>query len=83
MNLHKYRNALGMPNTGVHSYRFFGIAIVDVILTILGAGIISHFSKYNFFIVLILFFILGVFLHRIFSVRTTLDKLFFPNVKNF
>lgn len=83
MNLHKYKNALGMPNKGIHSYRVFGLAIADVILTILGAGIISHFSKYNFFIVLILFFILGGFLHRIFSVRTTLDKLFFPNAKDF
>lgn len=73
----KYKDALGKPNEGVHKYRIFNIAIVDVLLTIFVAFIISFFSRINFFIILILLFISGIILHRIFCVRTTVDKLLF------
>ena len=74
----QYKNIFGKVGKGVHSYRIFNIAIVDVMLTILLAFIIYLFiPKYNFFIILILLFILGIFLHRIFCVRTTIDKLLF------
>lgn len=73
----KYKDALGKPNEGIHKYRIFNIAIVDVLLTIFVAFIISFFSKINFFIILILLFIAGIILHRIFCVRTTVDKLLF------
>jgi hypothetical protein len=48
MNLCKYKNSLGIPNEGVHSYRLFGVAIVDVIMTIIAAYIISYFTKIKF-----------------------------------
>ena len=35
MDLSKYKNALGEPKKGIHSYRFMGVAIVDVLMTIL------------------------------------------------
>jgi hypothetical protein len=75
-----YKNILGIPKKGIHSYRIFDIAIVDVILTIFGAYIIyfllNYFGiKYNFYIILLLLFILGIILHRIFCVKTTIDKL--------
>ena len=50
MSLCKYKNALGKPGKGVHSFRIFGIAIVDVILTILAAYLIARFFKFNFYI---------------------------------
>ena len=37
MNLCKYSDILGKPNETVHSYRLFGIAILDVIMTIIVA----------------------------------------------
>ena len=75
----KYKDALGKPKEGLHKYRIFNIAIVDVLLTILGAYIIYLFNpKINFFIILLCLFILGIILHRIFCVRTTIDKLLFP-----
>ena len=37
----KYKDALGKPKTGIHSYRIFNIAIADVIMTIIAALIIS------------------------------------------
>jgi hypothetical protein len=77
MDLCKYKNALGEPGKGIHSYRFFGIAIMDVILTIIGAYMISYFYSYNFIHTLIILFILGIILHRLFCVKTTIDKLLF------
>ena len=75
MNLCKYRNSLGIPHQGIHSYRLFGLAIADVIFTIIGAMIISYFSKMSFIYTLIFLFLLGIILHRLFCVRTTIDKL--------
>ena len=73
----KYKNALGIPGQGIHSYRFFNFAIVDVIMTILAAYIFSIFFKTSFLYTTIGMFSLGIFLHRIFCVRTTIDKLLF------
>ena len=79
VDLCKYKDALGVPRKGIHSYRLFGVAIADVIMTIIGAALISYFSGYNFLYVLIFLFILGILLHRLFCVRTTIDKVLFPN----
>ena len=78
MNLCKYKNALGVPNQGVHSYRLFGVAIADVIMTLLAAFLISYFLKYNLLYTIISLFVLGVILHKLFCVRTTVDKILFP-----
>jgi hypothetical protein len=78
MNLCKYKNILGVPGKGVHSYRIFNIAIVDVLLTLILAYIISYIFKKSFFWVSVILFILGIILHRLFCVRTTIDKLLFP-----
>ena len=79
MDLCKYRDSLGIPNQGVHSHRLFGVAIVDVVFTIIGAMIISYFSKKSFIFTLIFLFLLGIMLHRLFCVRTTIDKLLFQH----
>jgi hypothetical protein len=77
MNLCKYKNILGVPGQGPHSYRIFNIAIVDVLLTLILAYIISYIYKISFVKTSITLFILGIILHRIFCVRTTIDKLLF------
>jgi len=82
MNLCKYKNILGEPNKGVHSYRLFGLAIMDVIMTIVAAFVISYLNKFSFLYTLLFLFVLGIILHRLFCVRTTIDKLLFPNVNN-
>ena len=79
MSLCKYRYALGIPNRGVHSYRFMGVSIMDVIMTLIGAGLFSYFLKISFVYTSIFLFILGIILHRIFCVRTTVDILLFGN----
>lgn len=73
----KYANIFGKPNEGVHSYRFMGIAIVDLVLTILFALMISYFFNTPFPFTLIVLLLLGVFFHHWFCVRTTVDKLLF------
>ena len=72
----KYKDALGIPGQGVHTH-FLGIAIGDVIMTILGAYLIHLVTGYTFWKCLLGFFVLGIILHRLFAVRTTLDKLLF------
>jgi len=74
----QYKDLFGKVGEGVHSYRVLNIAIVDVLLTVLLAYIIQFFTpKYNFWFILICLFVLGIFLHRIFCVRTTVDKFLF------
>jgi hypothetical protein len=77
MSLCKYKNIFGEPNKGVHSYRIFNIAIVDVVATILLSYLISYLGNFPFLWTLIFFFIFGILLHHIFCVRTTIDKLLF------
>lgn len=74
-----YKNMLGEVGKGIHSYRLFDIAMFDVLLTILAAGLfrLCIFPKISFVLILFAFFCLGIFFHRIFCVRTTIDKLIF------
>jgi len=82
----KYKNIFGEINTGVHSIRVFNIAIFDVLSTIL-VGVLLHqyiivewlkmSSSIKLWMVLVVLFALGILLHRLFCVRTTVDKLLF------
>jgi ABC-type microcin C transport system permease subunit YejB len=74
----EYKNMLGKVGEGVHSIRIFNVAIVDVLLTIIGAYIIHFFAPgYRFSIILLILFATGIALHWLFCVRTTVDKLLF------
>ena len=73
----KYKDALGIPNKGLHQYRIFNIAIFDVFLTIIVALIISYIFNINFLLTVIILFLLGIIMHRIFCVKTTIDKILF------
>ena len=75
MSLCKYKDIFGLPNKGIHSYRFLDLAIADIVMTILGAILISYFFKISLLYTSIFLFGLGIILHRLFCVRTTIDKL--------
>jgi hypothetical protein len=78
----KYKDIFGKVGTGVHSYRIFNIAIIDVIFTFIGAFIIHLFvPKFKFIYILGFLFILGIILHNIFCVDTTVNK-FINNLIN-
>jgi hypothetical protein len=77
MTLCKYSNILGEAGKGIHSYRIFNLAIVDVLSTIVTAKLTSDYFKVSFWKTLIIIFILGIIAHRLFCVRTTIDRLLF------
>ena len=77
VSLCNYKDIFGAPKKGVHSVRIFDIALIDVALTLIIGFIISYIWKYNIYIVLAILFLSGIILHRLFCVRTTVDKLLF------
>jgi hypothetical protein len=46
---------------------------------VVGAGLISYFFSLPFLWTLLVLFLTGIILHRVFNVRTTLDRMLFPN----
>ena len=83
MNLCKYAEIFGKPGEGVHSIRVFDIAIVDAVMAIIVALFLYYIINYMFninisyWIYLIILFLMGILMHRLFCVRTTVDKLLF------
>ena len=77
MSLCEYRDVLGVPGQGAHAYRFMGVAVVDLALTIVAAILITRVAGWSFVYVLVGLLVLGVALHRLFCVRTTVDRLLF------
>lgn len=73
----KYKNFFGEPEKGIHRYRIFNIAIVDVVVTLLFAYVISMWTHTPFLYTASIVFILGIIVHRLFCVRTTVDKWLF------
>jgi fatty acid desaturase len=76
-SLCKYRHIFGVEGKGIHSVRLFNIAVIDVAGTILGAFLLSYFTGWNFVACCIVFFALGIIVHRIFCVNTTVNKAIF------
>ena len=81
MDLCKYKDLFGKLGTGIHSYRIYNIAYLDILVTIVVAYGLSKLFGTPFLYTLIAFFILGILIHRLLCVRTTVDKLLFPNAK--
>jgi hypothetical protein len=72
-----YSKILGEPGKGIHKH-FFGIAISDVIMTVIGAWILHRiYPRYTTWFYLAVLFVLGIVSHRLFGVKTTIDKLLF------
>ena len=77
-SLCSYRYIIGKPNEGVHRYRFMGIAIFDVAFVIVVAFLLHFFFHFHFIYTLLILFLLGILFHRLFCVRTTVDRWLFP-----
>ena len=75
----KHKNLFGKEGEGVHSYRFLNVAIVDVIVTVIAGYVIHLYTQYKFINVLLFLFFLGIVSHRLFCVRSTVDKLLFKD----
>ena len=70
----KYRNIFGIPGKGVHKYQFLDTAIVDYVLTIILAALVTYFSKIPLVLTTIFIFITGIILHILFGVQTSTLK---------
>lgn len=73
----QFRDALGRPGEGVHAYRLGGFAVADILMTLVGAFIISWLTGIGYGWSLLGLFLLGVFLHWLFCVDTTFNKLLY------
>lgn len=76
-----HKDLLGEPKKGIHSFRIkistYDFAIVDILLTIIVAIVISYKYNYNFFTTLMYMIILGIIVHYLFCVPTTLNNILF------
>jgi hypothetical protein len=75
-----FKNAFGKLGTGIHSYRIMDIAVLDFLVTAIAAYIITLASGVKFVYSFVGLFLAGILIHRLFCVRTTIDKWIFPNV---
>ena len=75
----KLNQIFGKEKEGMHAYRIFDIAYIDVIITLIVAFFIqkAFCPKTEYYKVLLFYFIFGIIIHRIFDIRTTIDRLIF------
>ncbi len=82
----KYRDVLGVPGRGFHSARLFGFARNDLLGTLFIAFLIAllFYRKkllISFLTLSVILLIVGILLHRLFCVNTTLNKMIFGSVR--
>jgi hypothetical protein len=73
----EYKDLFGKPREGVHKYRIpiLDLALIDVIMTIFGAYLISRYTRYNrFWKVLFIMWIISIIMHTLFCVETSVQK---------
>ena len=90
MNLCQYKGLFGNPGEGQRIYRIFGMAIFDWVVVfictfifqqLINSSFVYGYTNQYFSYPLILLFVVlfGIFIHRIFCVRTGLDRMLFPH----
>ena len=72
-----YKNLIGKLNEGIHKYRLLDISMFDLIVTIILAYLIAKYYNQDFKMILVVLLLLGIIIHRLFCVRTTIDKILF------
>lgn len=70
-----YATLLGVRGQGVHSSRFLGLALNDIIATIVVAILTSYALNISFFYSLFSWFLLGEVLHYVYGVNTAFLEL--------
>lgn len=69
MNLCEYKNIFGEAGKGIHSFKFMGVSMVDLLLTVVVAKITTKYNSYTFIENLLAWLISGYVLHRLFCVE--------------
>jgi hypothetical protein len=70
----EYSNIFGAVNTGAHQYRIGDVAIVDYILTIIGAFVLSYMTKIPVVLTTIGLLVGSIIIHLLFGVETNTLK---------
>lgn len=70
----KHKNIFGKPNEGIHAPRIFGLAAVDLLLTIAAAWGLAKYFKIPFWKTILALLVLGVVVHTLFCVKTPLNR---------
>lgn len=73
----KYKNIFGEPKTGIHKYRIMNVAIVDVLIVLVIAVAMAWGFRWPYLPTIVGMYLLGIVVHRLFCVRTTVDILLF------
>lgn len=71
----KFSDIFGKPNEGIHSYRLFNLAIVDIILTLVGAYFIYKKIRKSLVVTFFALWGIGTILHLLFCVKTPITNL--------
>ena len=79
MNFCKYKDLIGKPREGIHAARipYVDLAFNDIGITVFGSIILAILFGWHPFNTVVVVFLLGILIHRLFCVRTTIDKLLF------
>ncbi len=68
-----YNHILGVEGKGAH-FHLFGIAVVDLALTILAGYLLARWLRLSFIPVFAILFATSILLHKAFCVNTTVNK---------
>lgn len=79
MDLCRYRHLFGKPRetTGLRKYRLGGIALLDVLVTLLVTSFFIVVFRLPWVETIVFAFLLGIVVHRLFCVRTAVDVMLF------
>ena len=72
--LKEYKDILGKPKQGVHSYRILDVALTDYLMTIVLAFMLSYYTEIPVVITTIGLFTVGILLHILFGVPTNTTR---------
>lgn len=73
--LDKYKDIFGKPKQGVHKYRLFDLAIVDVFMTVVFIVLMVKYTAFSWYSVTLSVIFAMFFFHHIFGVETTTEKM--------
>lgn len=65
-----YAHVLGIPGEGVHSTRVFGLALFDIVATVILAVLVAYVCRIAVWKSLLFWFVVGEILHYLFGTKT-------------
>lgn len=66
-----------VPRTGIHAIRLFDFAIVDIIMSLAAAALISYVVKIRLWISVLLVLLAAIITHRVLRINTKLNVILF------